>query len=668
MRQGTIEIVWIVCTLLFALLYGIGTRKKGLHILVPDTWGLVFLAVLVTLGISAGASVSIAYSLSFILRTLTAWCIFALLFSIPNKESYIAPLAKGIFYIGAGIALLSVGVRFFPEISGLLPAMNLIFSHSGHNQAANLLVTFLPIAVHYALHRKKQIIYAVAYIVFPLAIILCFSRGAAVIAGIYMIVTALQTKNKKIHAVVRMLMAAFFGITALLFLTSFLTSHTQQRIETLPFEFSQMRKIPPAREARFSNWKQAVSGFISSPLIGTGPGTYMLTSMQYHQTPVDGSHFAHNWYLQTLSEVGIVGGIPIGIMLLFVIRTLWKKRKDNSRRRTASTWATVGLIDSVFIALFYSIFEYNLEYFTLWILLWGTVAMLMDIPKKDVHTHTVLTGKITLVCLLLIGVYAGTSCYATLRLNSMETADRRFAIQPYDINKTERYIEYKNSIKQPLTKKETTTVLWWHKAHPDVWITLANASNILSATQRTNCYKTALLFNPLNAYYYQTYLTFLFEQQQQAELHRVFTEFITKACRMAAVPVDTACALATDETLLPYLTPELFSVFSGTASFSEVASKILYHIGLSSLSSAPKTTEKLWSLARDISPSWGLFHRELASYYIYTANNKEQAWDVLIQCQKYDSPKEACDMDLDLFPDLPVPGALQPYIDMIPVY
>jgi hypothetical protein len=213
-----------------------------------------------------------------------------------------------------------------------------------------------------------------------------------------------------------------------------------------------------------------------------------------------------------------------------------------------------------------------------------------------------------------------------------------------------------------------TTIRKWHIAHPDVWITLANAADILSPEQRRTCYETALSLYPLNAYYYQTYLTFLLEQRQYTELHRVFTEFITKACQMTGVSTDQARPIIADDAILPYLNPELFSVFSGTASFSETASKVLYTIGLSSLSNAPTLTGKLWSLAKDISPSWGLFHRELASYYIYSTGDKKQAWKTLVACQNHDSPKEACNMDMDVFPDLLTPGALQTYIKMIPVY
>ncbi|MFZ2024656.1 MAG: O-antigen ligase family protein [Microgenomates group bacterium] len=666
MRQGTIEVVWTALTLLLFLLYCIQTYKKGLHIFVPNTWGMVFLAVLVTIGISTVYSASPAYSLSFILRTLTAWCIFAMLFSLPKKESYIVPFAKGALYIGASIAILSICVRFFPKIADLLPAMNLIFSHSGHNQAANLLVTCFPIAVHYALHQKKKIIQYIAYALFPLAIILCFSRGAALIAATYIVITAMRTKNTKIHAVVRILIAAFFSVTLLLFVTSFLTPKTQQQIQTLPFGFSQMSKSTPIREARFSNWKQAIAGFISHPLIGTGPGTYILTSMRHHETPVDGAGFAHNWYLQTLSEVGIIGSVPIGIILLFVTKKLWQKRKNNIAKHKAKTWATTGLIDSVYIALAYSIFEYNLDYFTLWIFLWGTVGILLDVQKKN--THTALSKGITIASLLILGVYAGTTWYAATRLNTIETAGKRFAIQPYDINRTERYIEYKNSIRQPLTKQEKTTILWWHRAHPDVLVTLANASVILLPEERIRYYETALTLNPLNAYYYQSYMTFLYEQQKLEEMHHVFIRFIKKARHMTPKADGDASSIVEDNAILPYLTPKIFLEFLGTASFPEVASRSLYFIGLSSLSTAPILTEKLWSLARDISPSWGLFHRELASYYIYSAKNNEQAWKTLVQCQTYDSPREACEMEMDIFPDLPLPGELQSYIRMIPAY
>ncbi len=655
-KQGIIELVWVIVTLMFFLFHSITAFRKKQPLRIPNTWSFLFLAALISLLISTIYSASIAYSLSFILRTITAWCLFVLVYAVSKKPTSVSTYARGLFWLGTGIALGSILFRFLPTLAHAFPAMNLIFSHTGHNQGVYLLVTLFPIALHYAEHRNIGIIRAIAYILFPLAIMLCFSRGALLITGIYLLLV-----GPKKHPAIRMIIGMCVGAVFLLFCTSFLPQTTQELIKKLPVEQMQFLKSKPTGEARFSNWKQAIIGFAAHPLIGTGPNTYILTSMQYHQTPIDGASLAHNWYLQTLSEVGIIGSIPIAFILFFVIRTLWHKRKEQKHDNKAS-WMTVGLIDSVFVALVYSCIEYNLDYFTLWILLWSTIGLLLQQNKETKHTG--IAGGITLICICVLSIYAGTNWYANTRLATIETATQRFFFQAYNLNQAERYIEYKNSINQPLTQLEKTIILTLYRKQPDVLITLANAAHIIAPEERKQWYETAISFNPLNAYYYQTYVTFLYEQKNPTEMQAVFTLFINNAYHMTN-PAPSS-PIVFDPTIILYLTPDLFSQFSGTASFSEVASKTLYAIGLASLSTAPTMTENLWTLAKDISPGWGLFHLELSSYYLYIGHDKLHAQQLLFACLHIESPAKACQEALTVFPNLEQPGYFQEHINAIP--
>jgi len=662
-RQGTIELFWTTAILVVFLISLVTHQKKTHFIAVPNTDSLLFLALLVPIVVSTFFSSSPAYSLSFLLRVLTAWCVFSLLYATPKKETLLPLYAKGLIYIGGIVALFSILFRFFPHLVKL-PPMNLFFSQSGHNQAVNLLIIMLPIAYHFGIKQKNAILWWSIFFVILLAIFFCFSRGAIILAGIYLLFvsrkyhTTKQTFLGKWHYP---LLVIGVSIVSLIVFASFVfpTGEITKRIP-LPMEY--MPKSRLSEEMRFSNWTQAIRGFVSHPLLGTGPNTYLLTSMQYHKNPYDGSGLAHNWYLQTLSEVGILGALPIGFVLYRIIKTLLITRKTTKN----GEWLTIGLVDSVLIAFVYSLIDYNLDYFTLWILLWGTIAFLL--PQKTKPGNTYLSQGITIVAVVLLGAYVGTSLYANTKLSTVETVSKRFLLQPYDTNRTERYIEYKNIQGEPLTTKEQSLILFWHKKNPDVLITLATAKTIIPPDKRSEYYKTALRLNPLNSYYYQSYLTFLYENGHMEDVYAVFTTFINAAYHVTNPTTPPITQKLPKDIILPALTPELFPLFSGTATVPEIASKTLYMIGFSSLSTAPTATEILWNIAKDISPDWGLFHRELASYYMYIANDPLQAKLTLIDCQMRSSPAKACKQELELFPKIAEPGSYKDNILLIPSY
>ncbi len=658
-RQGSIELFWTTAVLVF-FLFSLGTHpKKTPFLSVPHTYGFLFLATLIPIGISTFYSSSPAYSLSFLLRMLSAWCIFFLVYTIPKKETTLPAYATGLVYLGTLISLLSLGFRFFPHLVHL-PVMNLLYSQTGHNQAVAILLTLFPLSFHYGMQYKNKKGRWIPFFLFSIAILFCFSRAAIIIAGIYLLVET-KKKNTTQQTWIHSLVVGFLSVVVLIMCASMVLP-IQEVAKKLPFKMDQIVKSNISEEVRLSNWTQAIRGFVSHPLLGTGPNTYILTSMHYHTKTNDGAGLAHNWYLQTLSEVGLLGAIPIGYILYRVLKTLLKTRKTTKN----GAWATIGLVDSVLIAFVYSLIDYNLDYFTLWMLLWGTVAIVL--PQKTKPGNTLLSQSITIGAVVILSAYVGTNLYANTWLNTVETVSQRFLLQPYDTNRTARYIEYKNIKNEPLTKKEQSLIRFWHKDNPDVLIILATAQNIIPPDKRNEFYTTALAFNPLNSYYYQSYLTFLYEQGQTEDMYAVFTTFIDNAYHVTNPSAPPITQKLPKDVVLPAVTPELFSLFSGTANVPEIASKTLYIIGFSSLSTAPTATETLWTIAKDISPDWGLFHRELASYYMYIAKDSLQAKLTLIDCQMRGSPAKACKQELELFPKISEPGSYKENILLIPSY
>ena len=75
--------------------------------------------------------------------------------------------------------------------------------------------------------------------------------------------------------------------------------------------------------ARFDYWRTAVLTIQESPMLGSGPGTFMIRHRDSKGTEAEMTRLAHNDYLQQASDSGLVGGIAYltwivgGVVLLY---------------------------------------------------------------------------------------------------------------------------------------------------------------------------------------------------------------------------------------------------------------------------------------------------------------------------------------------------------------
>ena len=77
---------------------------------------------------------------------------------------------------------------------------------------------------------------------------------------------------------------------------------------------------PIPTDARIAFAKQALLGIKTSPLIGTGPGTFFLLSKRYAQHASQVSVSSHNILLDVLSEYGVLGTLAFVALIIFVVK------------------------------------------------------------------------------------------------------------------------------------------------------------------------------------------------------------------------------------------------------------------------------------------------------------------------------------------------------------
>jgi O-antigen ligase len=73
-------------------------------------------------------------------------------------------------------------------------------------------------------------------------------------------------------------------------------------------------------------WRSALAMLKDHPLTGVGPGVFGQAFRTYRTVTDDNMSGAHDWYLNTLAELGIPGGVAAAISGLVFLRALPKKR------------------------------------------------------------------------------------------------------------------------------------------------------------------------------------------------------------------------------------------------------------------------------------------------------------------------------------------------------
>jgi O-antigen ligase/tetratricopeptide (TPR) repeat protein len=94
---------------------------------------------------------------------------------------------------------------------------------------------------------------------------------------------------------------------------------------------------------RFAYWQAALRMFAEAPILGTGPGTWVAQRVRYTDVPANDYTIphAHDIYIQTLAEMGIVGALA-GIVVSVVIgRLLIRAIRSGDGPRVWMGWGAI---------------------------------------------------------------------------------------------------------------------------------------------------------------------------------------------------------------------------------------------------------------------------------------------------------------------------------------
>ena len=284
--------------------------------------------------ISLFFTASLSLSLLSFLRLLAFYLIFHLSRAIINSTEKLKMALWPVFFAGVSLSLLSL-YFLLPFAAKPLGSMNLVYVYHGHNHLAEYLpFVLLPcLSLFLAGKTKERLIFGILTTFFFLVMALTFSRTTFLFFPlvVFLLIRQLEVKNQTGKKLTMVLACLSIILLLVLFYFSW-TNFGQQILKSHPENFFAKKLIKPiVYEGRFNYWQEAWRGFLQRPISGWGWGTFRLVSVRFQELPVTFSWYTHNFYLQTLVEIGLFGFLALMAFLIKALQKAFlvvKKQKD----------------------------------------------------------------------------------------------------------------------------------------------------------------------------------------------------------------------------------------------------------------------------------------------------------------------------------------------------
>jgi len=228
---------------------------------------------------------------------------------------------------------------------------------ANRNNFSGYINMVIPLTLGYFLTEMplaKRLIYGFCLVIMSLGLFLSLSRAGlliyiAVLAFILLFSTlkdSLKTKTRTFSIWSFLLISLFvFFMEAKTAWARLLTLFQRETFVVLGHGYS---------------WLDILRIWKGFPIFGTGLGTFSSISSRYKTTPMQFLFtYAHNDYLQLLSEVGLAGFILVALFFIFYFNSvlkMWFKRHDSY-----VVCLVLGGVGSVLSMLVYSFLDFNLQ-------------------------------------------------------------------------------------------------------------------------------------------------------------------------------------------------------------------------------------------------------------------------------------------------------------------
>jgi O-antigen ligase len=323
---------------------------------------------------------------------------FGVLYNVRGRLTQITDVILGVAAAVAVFGLVSVGDKGFDQLDGVSGTFGT------HEALGSFLMLMLPITAAMGIFNKKDEKRKIAALAVSLLVTVCLAftqsrsgwiselvaLGALALLSAKFYGTAKSGTKPRLISLVPFL--AFAGIAGLMLAISGSASDVLHRASTLG-----MGSTDISIKERLMLWQAAISMVAAKPLFGWGLGSFPFVASHYTSVAASGAYvaqhginlrnIAHNYYLQTAAETGIVGlGLYVSMVVTFFVvgvRALGKLQ-DGTRKMVliGVLAAMAGQVVDAMTSPSYNIASLSMFQ---WLLM-GVAMFAAGVPKQSEET------------------------------------------------------------------------------------------------------------------------------------------------------------------------------------------------------------------------------------------------------------------------------------------
>ncbi len=254
------------------------------------------------------------------------------------------------------------------------------------------------------------------------------------------------SKKKIIHFLIPLLIVVVF-ISGLSLLSN--DSFVNKLPNSLKERVQQINLTNKSVMERNLFYKDSMKMIKDSPFIGQGGGAWKQKIEKYQSYPYI-SREAHNFYLNLLIEIGILGFLVFISLILLILWSLIKKRRELSDE--ISLYKAIFLM--IVVLFMHSFIDFDMSFAYILVLL----MMLLALIAQPIEVNFSKKNTFSIISLILVMVMSFVSIltstkfmYANKLLSQINTVqnseitkkfDRIISLNPYDVNYRLDYMNY----------------------------------------------------------------------------------------------------------------------------------------------------------------------------------------------------------------------------------
>lgn len=331
----------------------------------------LWLVFLVFLGLSGIKSINFPLSLESWLKYVLSFLVFWFFLLTDQKKISSKMILDGLLLIVIILSIISFIFQFISPYIGELPGMNLIYATYGHNHLAALLLLLIPFS-WWNIEKYSRIYNSRWWVIVPVFLttnlLISFGR-VAISLGLaqFLILTfTLKSKNKYFLFSKKILGTLYLLIIIFGIIFSFTNLSC-----SIPFKEKQFCKSLFS-DSRPKYWRRALEVWKDNFWLGSGTGTFSLSSQKYQLHAEDNTAYAHNAFLQEFSNLGLLGGgafaaLMVGLLISALKNISWLKSDSWEK------YVGIGLV-SIYVDV---LFDFDWDFLGILLITFVLLALLI---------------------------------------------------------------------------------------------------------------------------------------------------------------------------------------------------------------------------------------------------------------------------------------------------